>query len=112
MEPVTLDEMRALHPAQVRVTKADRSVVIVESPRLDQGRLLGFVDGNYQAMPVGDVARLLVPRPAHGRTAAVIAGAVLGVSAFAYLMFDSGGGADDPCLSASSECEAGNPDPD
>ena len=86
LEPVTLDQLTALRPQ----AKADQSTVVVESPRVDQGRLLGFVDRNYQAMPLGDVRQVLVAQPARGRTAEVIAGTTLGLVALGYLLSDVG----------------------
>ena len=99
MRPITLDELTAVHPSQVRVTRGDQSVVLVEGPRVSENRLLGFVDGQYQAMPMADVKQVLVRTPAPRRTAALITGATLGIAAFAYMVSGTG--------SNPSEC---NPD--
>lgn len=104
MRRVSLEEVGAIRPAQVRVTRADRSVVVVHGPQVLENRLVGFVDGRYQVMPAAEVEQVLVRRPAHGRTAALIATGALGATALAYLLSGSGTYRD-PCSMASSECE-------
>jgi hypothetical protein len=90
---ITFDELTALRPSQVRVTRGDRAFV-VEGPQVIVGnRLAGFVDGEYQVIPAADVTQVLMRVPAPGRTGALIGGAAIGVVALAYLV--SGSGASD-----------------
>jgi hypothetical protein len=104
MKPVSLEEVGAVRPAQVRVTRTDQSVVVVYGPQVLNNRLVGFVDGTYRVMPAADVKQVLVRQPAGGRTAALIAAGALGVTALVYTL-SSTGTYRDPCRLGSSECE-------
>jgi hypothetical protein len=92
MKPVTVDQLTALRPAQVRVTSDDQDTVVIEGPQIVQGRLVGWVDGEYRVMPVGDVQRILMPAPAPRRTAALVAATAIGVAGIAYLVAGAGRG--------------------
>lgn len=94
MKPLTLDQLSGLRPSQVRVTRDDREVVVIDGPQIVEGRLVGWVDGEYRVMPVGSVRQILMPAPAPRRTLALVATAVIGAGAVAY--FVSGAGAGDP----------------
>ena len=104
MRPVSLDDVSAMRPGQVRVTRTDRSVVVVYGPRLLENRLVGFVDGKYQVMPVADVQLVMMRQPAAGRTAALLAAGTIGAAALVFAISGTGDYVN-PCSMASSECE-------
>jgi hypothetical protein len=107
VKPLTLDELAARSPGRVWVTRADQSVVVVESPRLSNDRLLGFVDGKYQAIPAADVKQVRLRERATGRTAALLAAGAFGAFAVAAMLSGSTE-YHDPCSRASSECIPGD----
>ena len=108
MKPVALEELGAMRPAQVWVTRGDQSVVVVYGPQVVDRRLVGFVDGRYQVMPAADVKQVLMRRRAGGRTAALIAAGAVGAAAMAYLVSNQGA-YKNPCDLASSECDPSAP---
>ena len=91
---LTMDQLQGLRPAQVLVTRDDREIVVIDGPQIVEGRLVGWVDGEYRVMPVGDVRQILMQAPAPRRTLALVATAAIGAGAIAY--FVSGAGAGDP----------------
>lgn len=90
MRPVTLEQLGAMRPSEVRVTRADQSVVVVSGPQAFGDTLVGYVNGQFEEMPTVGVKQLLVKRPAKGKTAALIAAGLLGVSAVVILVSGSG----------------------
>lgn len=89
MRPVTLTELGAMRPSQVWVTRADQTTVIVSGPQTFGDTLVGYVGGRFEEMPVAGVQRIVVRRPAKGKTAALIVAGTVGVAALAVLI--SGG---------------------
>jgi hypothetical protein len=103
MRPVAMEELAAVRPGQVWVTRADQSVVLVAGPQIVNNRLVGFVDGVYRVIPAADVQRVVMRRPATGRTAALVSVGAVGAASVIYLLSGTGGSGD-PCMLASSEC--------
>lgn len=109
MRPVTLDQLNGLRPAQIRVTNGAQEVVVIDGPQVVEGRLVGWVDGEYRVIPAAEVKQVLMRTPARGRTIGLVAAGVIGAAAVTFMV--AGGGANsDPCRDASSECEAGTAD--
>jgi len=73
MRPVTLDELGALRPASVLVTRGDQSVVVVSGPRTFGDTLVGYVDGEFEEMPAADLKQIRMKQRARGKTAALLA---------------------------------------
>jgi hypothetical protein len=109
MRPVALEELGAIRPTRVWVTRADQSVVVVEGPRVLESGLVGFVNGSYEEMPADDVKRVLMRRSAGGRTAALVAAGAVGLTTAAFLMAGGKSSYQHPCTSASSECDPNSP---
>ena len=106
MRPVALDELSAERPSQVWVTKVDQSVVVLSGPQILENRLVGFVDDVYQVIPAEDVRRIVMRRPAGGRTAALVVTGAAG----ATLLFVALAGTGDylhPCARDTAKCEPG-----
>jgi hypothetical protein len=64
-------------PERVWVTRADGAVIVLDAPQLFGESLVGFVNGNYEEMPLGQVTQLQARRAAPGRTVLLIAGTVV-----------------------------------
>jgi hypothetical protein len=108
MRPLTLDELQNIRPAQVWVTRADQSVVVVAGPQVLNERLVGFVDGKYQVMPAADVTKVVMRKRSGGRTAALVAAGALGFAAMAAVL-SAGDNYVNPCASQSSDCDPNAP---
>lgn len=106
MRPVAMEELTAVRPGQVWVTRADQSVVLVAGPQIVNNRLVGFVDGVYRVIPAADVQRVVMRRPATARTAALVTVGAVGVASVVFMMSGTGNSFDD-CSVASSECVPG-----
>jgi hypothetical protein len=89
MRPVALEELGAIRPTRVWVTRSDQSKVVVEGPRFLDSGLVGFVNGSYQEIPAADVKQVLQRRRAGGRTGALVAVGALGAFTLAYLIAGS-----------------------
>jgi len=90
MRPIALDELGAMRPALVWVTRADQSVVIVSGPRVFGDTLVGYVDGEFEEMPAADLKQIRMKQRARGKTAALIAAGAVGAAAMAYMIFNTG----------------------
>ena len=90
MRSVTVDELSALQPGAVWVTRADQSTVLVSGPRIFGDTLVGYVNGRFEEMPATGFQKMLVRRPARGKTAALLVVGLVGVGAFAAAVAASG----------------------
>lgn len=90
MRPVTLDQLGAIRPSRVWVTRADQSVVIVDGPQTFGDTLVGYVNGKFEELPATNLAQMRVKRRAGGRTAALVTGGLLGIAALAYMVTSTG----------------------
>jgi len=90
MRPVALDELSAMRPGLVWVTRADQSVVVVSGPRAFGDTLVGYVDGQFEEMPAADLKQIRMKQRARGKTAALLAAGAVGTAALAYLIANVG----------------------
>jgi len=90
MRPVTLDQLGAMRPAQAWVTRADQSTVIVSGPQTFGDTLVGYVNGQFEEIPVASLQKIVVRRRASGKTAALIAAGAVGIAALAAALSSSG----------------------
>jgi len=90
MRPVTLDQLGAMRPAQAWVTRADQSTVIVSGPQTFGDTLVGYVNGQFEEIPVASLQKIVVRRRAGGKTAALVAAGALGIAALAVAISSSG----------------------
>lgn len=86
MRPITLDELGGIRPSQVWVTRGDQSVLVVTGPQLFGDTLVGYVNGTFEEMPTAGVTRMLVRRPARGKTVALLAAGTVGLAAVTMLL--------------------------
>jgi hypothetical protein len=82
MKVVSLDQVPASD--QAWVTFHDKSVVMVAGPKLMGTKLVGFVNGKYDEFPAANVKQVVVRRPAHGRTLALVAAGVVATGGILY----------------------------
>ena len=50
MKQVTIDDLSVQRAPRVWVTRADRSVVLVNDAQMFRGKLVGFVEGKYREL--------------------------------------------------------------
>jgi len=108
MRPVALDELGAMQPGLVWVTRADQSVVVVTGPRAFGDTLMGYVDGQFEEMLAADLKQIRMKQRARGKTAALLAAGAVGAAALAYMVFSTGDYRDP---AANLDCEDGPEQP-
>jgi len=74
------------HPSQIWVTQRDNAVVVVQLPRLMGDTLVGYVNGEYQELMLGQTKQVQARRPQPGRTALAIGAGVAGLVGVAFLI--------------------------
>lgn len=72
-------------PERVWVTRTDGAVVVVNGPQVFGDSLVGFVNGEYAEMPLGQVRQLLARQPARGRTALLITASAAVAAGLIYI---------------------------
>ena len=97
LRPVTFEQLSVARPSAVWITRADQSVVIVETPRVFGDTLVGYINGEFQEVDAATLQPKLyrVKRMAGARTAGLVVAGMLGVGTFAFLA-SSTGSYDDP----------------
>jgi hypothetical protein len=90
MKPVTLEQLGAIRPAEVVVTKADQSVIVVSGPQTMGDTLLGYVNGQFEEIPGDHVRTMLVKRPARKKTIALVAVGIAAVAGTAMMISQQG----------------------
>jgi hypothetical protein len=86
MQPVSPSELTAGAIGAVWVTRSDRSMVVLQAPRVTGDTLAGFVDGAFREMPLSQATKLTVEKAARTRT--LVLGVTTGVTllgAFVYM---------------------------
>lgn len=73
--PSAADAVSFAHP--IRVTRADRSVVVLDHARVSGDSLVGEQGGARVALPISDVQRLDERRISGPRTTALVVGSLL-----------------------------------
>lgn len=88
--PVTLEQVGAVRPGAVWLTRDDGSTVMVEAPRVYGDTLVGYVDREFQEMQGTEFKQMKVKRMAAGKTAVLLGGAAAGIATFAALVSSTG----------------------
>jgi hypothetical protein len=104
MKRVTLDDLKGARPARVWVTRPDQSIIVMDGPQVFRGKLVGFVDRKYRELAPSELEQITMRKLAGERTAALIAGGVLGAVAVVLLI----SGTEDTfdyCVGSSVDCE-------
>lgn len=86
MRPVTFAQLGTARPGAVWITKADQSVVVVETPRVFGDTLVGYINGEFQELPNTDMTGFKVRRMAGVKTAGLVAATAVGVGTFVFLV--------------------------
>ena len=80
-------------PRTVWLTKANKSVVKVDGPRMLGDTVIGSVNGDYTEIPLTDVTRVAAIEPAKGKTIAAVAlGGAVTAAALVVIFSHSGSG--------------------
>ncbi|HUK22905.1 MAG TPA: hypothetical protein VLV45_15300 [Gemmatimonadales bacterium] len=80
-------------PHTVWLTKANKSVVKVDGPRMLGDTVIGSVNGDYTEIPLNDVTHVAAVEPAKGKTIAVaVAGGAVTAAALVVIFSHSGSG--------------------
>lgn len=96
MKQVTIDDLSAQRAPRVWVTRADRSVVLVNDAQIFRGKLVGFVEGKYRELQPGELQQMQVRKLAAGRTMSLVAAGALGFTVAAVVV-SGGENHFDPC---------------
>ena len=102
MQEVTISDLESRMSSRIWVTQADQSVVLVESPQVFRGKLVGFVDGKYRVLPPDELEAMRVRRLATGRTILLVAGGIATLAATAAIVSGSQSHFD-PCAGSEDE---------
>jgi hypothetical protein len=74
----------------VSVTLSDKSVVVLDDPKIYGNKLVGFVNGKYQEIPTANVQAAHVRETNGVRTAALVVAGAVGFAGFAYVITGAG----------------------
>jgi hypothetical protein len=87
LRPVQPDQLTSLHsPARVWVTRADHSVAVFDSARVESDSLVGVVNGQPQRVALVDITMLRARERSGERTAALM---LFGASVGTALVVDA-----------------------
>jgi hypothetical protein len=88
MRVVPLDQAAGM--PSVSVTLHDKSVVVLDDPKIYGNKLVGFVNGKYQEIPTARVQAAHVRETNGARTAALVVAGAVGFAGFAYVITGAG----------------------
>jgi hypothetical protein len=88
MKVVGIDQARGM--SSVSLTLNDQSVVVVDGPQIYGNKVVGFVRGIYQEIPIARVKAAHVRETNGARTAAVVVAGTLGFVGFVYAITGAG----------------------
>jgi hypothetical protein len=106
MRSVTIGDLESRGSPRIWVTRPDQTVVLVESPQVFRGKLVGFVDGKYRELPPTDLGDMRVRRLATGRTLTLV-GAGIATAAVAAVLVAGSHDHFDPCVGSEDEEDDG-----
>jgi hypothetical protein len=86
MRTVTFGELGTARPGAVWITKADQSVIVVETPRVFGDTLVGYINGEFQELPNTDMTGFKVKRMAGARTAGLVGATAAAVGVFVVMV--------------------------
>ena len=88
LKPVQPSTLSSKSINRVWITKANDSAIVLAEPQLRGDTLVGFVNGQYQEMPLSDARSLRAREPAFGRTA-LLAGALTAAAVMGLIYFEN-----------------------
>jgi hypothetical protein len=88
MKVLSLDQ--APGRSNVSLTLTDQSVVVVDGPQIYGNKVVGFVKGIYQEIPIARVKEAHVRETNGARTAVVVVAGTLGFVGFVYAITGAG----------------------
>ena len=103
---VSLEQLRLISPDRVWVTDSDRSILLVEEPKVRGDTLVGYVGRNRTKLPSGALKQVRVSVSAPARTALLAAGAGGALVGFLVMVGGNGHSADLPVTAgAPGDCD-------
>jgi len=88
MKPVQPATLSSKSINRIWITKANDSAIVLAEPQLRGDTLAGFVNGQYEEMPLSDARSLRAREPAYGRTA-LLAGALTAAAVAGLIYFEN-----------------------
>jgi hypothetical protein len=88
MKPVPPSQFSSRTIHRVWITKGNDSAIVLVSPQLRGDTLAGFVNGEYEEMPLSEARSLRAREPAYRRTA-LLAGAATAAAIAALVYFEN-----------------------
>jgi hypothetical protein len=86
MRQVSFGELGTARPGAVWITKADQSVVVVETPRVFGDTVVGYVNGEFSELLNTDMTGFKVKRMAGAKTAGLVGATAVGVGVFVVMV--------------------------
>jgi hypothetical protein len=90
MRTVSFDELSAIRPAEVVVTRTDQSRIVVSGPQTVGDTLLGYVNGQFEEIPASSLQAMQVKHRDKKKTAALVVAGLAGVAAMAIMVSGAG----------------------
>ena len=103
MVPLTFDEVSAMRPGTVYITRDDQSVLALTGPQVFGDTLVGYIGTAFYELDQKEVARVEVKRSAKGKTMALVAASIASAAAIGVVI--SGLGSDSPLYDCNDEPE-------
>jgi hypothetical protein len=88
MKPVRPSQLSSNTINRVWITKGNDSAIVLVNPQLRGDTLAGFVNGEYEEMPLSEARSLRARAPAYGRTA-LLAGAATAAAIAGLIYFEN-----------------------
>lgn len=85
-QPIPLDQLNILKPDRAWVTQADNTVILIDGPQVLGDTLVGYVNGNYEEMPLSQFKQVVVQKGSTSRTVALIAVIAAGFGGMVYAL--------------------------
>ena len=90
MKPVSLEQLNVLRPERAWVTESDRSVVLLDDPKVVGDTLVGYVGRRRAKLPSAELQQLRVRAPAPARTTLLVVGSVAALGGFLIAVAGTG----------------------
>ena len=91
MVPLTLEEVSAVRPGTVYITRDDATVLELTGPQVFGDTIVGYdLTGIFYELDRGEIASLEMKRSAQGKTIALVAAGIVGAAAVGAVISGAG----------------------
>jgi len=108
MTPVTLDQIPSIQPDRVWVVDSNQ-VLEISKPQFVNDTLVGFLNGNYEELPRGQIQQVKMEKTATTRTVLLGVGIAAGLAGFTYAITGAGSGKQNNAMAG--DCDKHPDDP-